>query len=89
MSNFSVGNCPCGKPATVRTWESDLYLCFAHGREWLRSHEKEIADVAVVEKNDDALRGTVEVFVRRIARKPTLTERVRGAVSALLGKGMG
>jgi hypothetical protein len=81
--------CPCGRPATVRTWESDLYLCFSHGREWLASQEKEIAKAAVVEKNDEALRGAVEAFVRRIARKPSFTERVRGAVSALFGKEIG
>lgn len=83
---MAESSCPCGKPATVRTWESDLYLCFSHGREWLRSNEKTIADVAVLEKNDDALRHSVEAFVTRIARKPSFTERVRGAVSALLGR---
>lgn len=81
-------NCPCGRPATVRTWESDLYLCMPHGREWLRSHEKEVAGVALVEKNDDALHGAVETFVTRIMRRPTFTERVKGAVSALLGKNL-
>jgi len=78
--------CPCGRPATVRTWESDLYLCMAHGREWLGSEEKKIAVVAVEEKNKEALEGTVVAFVTRIARKPGWMERVRGAVSALLGR---
>ncbi len=83
MSEFT---CPCGKPGTVRTWETDLYLCFPHGRAWLGSEEKKIAVVAVEEKNDEALRGAVEAFVARIARKPSFTERVRGAVSALFGR---
>jgi hypothetical protein len=85
VSDFSIV-CPCGKPATLRTWESDLFLCRAHGRDWLRSHEKEIAGVAVIEKNDDALRGAVETFVVKIARRPGVIERLRGAVSALLGR---
>lgn len=83
MSDFL---CPCGRPANVRTWESALYLCFAHAREWLTSHEKEIAKLAIVEKNDDALRSAVEAFVTRIGKKPRWTERLRGAVSALLGR---
>ena len=81
--------CPCGRPATVRTWETDLYLCMLHGREWLKSEEKKIAVVAVEEKNNEALKGAVEAFVQRIARKPGWTERVKGAVSVLLGKGIG
>jgi hypothetical protein len=83
MSEFI---CPCGKPATVRTWESDLYLCFLHGRVWLGSEEKTIAKLAIEEKNDDALRGAVEAFVKRVGKRPSFTDRVRGAVSALLGR---
>ena len=78
--------CPCQAPATVRTWESDLYLCRDHGREWLRSSEKQIAVVAVEEKNEEALRGAVEAFIARISQKPGWTERIRGALSALLGQ---
>jgi hypothetical protein len=83
MSEFI---CPCGKPATVRTWESDLYLCFAHGRSWLASPEKQLAKTALEDKNDDAVRSAVELFVARIARKPSFTERVKSAVAALLGR---
>lgn len=78
--------CPCGKPANVRTWESDLHLCFFHGRDWLTSQEKELAGLAIVEKHDDALRAAVAAFIERIAKKPSFTARVRGAVSALLGR---
>ena len=78
--------CPCGKPANVRTWESDLHLCFFHGRDWLTSQEKELAGLAIVEKHDDALRAAVAAFIERIAKKPRGAERLRGAVSALLGR---
>jgi hypothetical protein len=83
MSEFI---CPCGKPATVRTWETALYLCFLHGRVWLGSEEKKIAVLAIEEKNDDALRSAVEAFVTRIAKRPGWSDRLKSAVSALLGR---
>jgi hypothetical protein len=83
MSEFI---CPCGNPATVRTWESDLYLCFPHGRSWLVAPEKELAKIAIEERNDEALRSAVEAFVARIARRPSFSERVKAAVSGFLGR---
>jgi hypothetical protein len=32
--------CPCGLPATDRTWEADLHLCRTHALRWLVSPEK-------------------------------------------------
>ena len=78
--------CPCGLPVSYRTWESDLFLCNAHGREWLRSDEKVRAKEAIEEKDDAALKVAVEVFVNRITRRPTFFERVRAACSAFVGK---
>ena len=78
--------CPCRKPSTVRTWESDLYLCSVHARLWLRSEEKKIAVVAIEEKNEDALRGAVEAFVGRISERPGVWERLKTAWNGLAGR---
>ena len=78
--------CPCGLPVVYRTWESDLFLCKDHGREWLRSEEKTRAKEAIEKKDDDALKAAVEPFIARISKRPTFFERIRSAVAAFVGK---
>ena len=78
--------CPCGLPVAYRTWESDLFLCKMHGRDWLRSEEKVTAGEAIEKKDDVALKVAVELFVNRITRRPTFFERVRAAFSAFVGR---
>ena len=78
--------CPCGLPVEYRTWESDLFLCKIHGREWLRSPEKVVAGEAILNKDEPALKVAVELFVARISRRPNFLERVRAALAALAGK---
>ena len=41
------GHCPCGRPVAIRTWESELYLCATHARDWLKSPEKTEAVEAI------------------------------------------
>lgn len=77
--------CPCRALATRQTWETHLYLCLPHAKEWLRCEEKTICDTAIEEGNDDAMWGAVNAFVARIGRKPPIWERVRSALASLRG----
>lgn len=76
--------CPCGLPVAYRTWESDLYLCKMHGRDWLRSPEKVTAGEAIEKSDQEALRVAVGSFITRITKKPTFRERLRAAYLGLI-----
>lgn len=75
--------CPCQNPAVIRTWESDLYLCDLHAREWLRSPEKERAKRAIEEDNEEELKNAVLTFISRIAKRRGPLDRIRDAFAAL------
>lgn len=83
MSEYT---CPCGEPATRQTWETHLYLCLPHARQWLICEEKKIADIAIEEKNDGALEAAVLAFIKRIGARPGVFARMKIAVNVLLGR---
>jgi len=74
------GRCPCGRPAAIRTWESELYLCAHHARAWLKSPEKiEAVEAIAVNRLVDA-ELAVNRFRSRIRGESPLGLRVVNAL---------